>query len=88
MSIIFYWWGIKATVDQNTFNMVLQAVSQGQTAVQNLLNELGFGWLGVLATALLNWGVSVLRAMDGNCGSRGLALNVPWSLWGANISCP
>jgi hypothetical protein len=87
MRVAWYWWGFRVYADDQTVQQLIRAVEQGEPAVRELLTRLGYGWLGELVRILMMWGVQALRAMYGQCGGRGLQMTVPWSLWGAYISC-
>jgi hypothetical protein len=87
MQVVFYWWGFIVSIDDPTFQQLVSALQQGQTAVQNFLNQIGWGWLSPLVSALVSWGVAQLQAMKASCGARRLSLSVPWTVWNANIGC-
>jgi hypothetical protein len=84
---MFYWWGFKVYIEDAIFQELVRALQQGTSAVQSFLNQQGFGWLGPLVTALVNWGADALRGLESQCGTGALALTVPWNVWNANAGC-
>lgn len=86
MQVVWYWWGFRVYIDDPTLRQLIRATEQGESAVRDVLRQFGLDWLQPLVSALANIGVSTLRVMEASCGYR-IAFTVPWSGWGAYISC-